>query len=104
MRRTGKKTEHVIIRYDQYDKMFDHAIFHAKNEPYIVLILMDRTEEFNREEKMKAIRSRTVEVTQQVIDDQMRTVQEIASLLGETTAKSKVALTKLKQALDEPND
>jgi len=104
VRRTGKKTEHVIIRYDQYDKMFDHAIFHAKNEPYIVLILMDRTEEFNREEKMKAIRSRTVEVTQQVIDDQMRTVQEIASLLGETTAKSKVALTKLKQALDEPND
>ena len=43
-------------------------------------------------------------VTQQVIDDQMRTVQEIASLLGETTAKSKVALTKLKEAMDESDE
>ena len=44
------------------------------------------------------------DVTAQVIDEQMRTVQEIASLLGETTAKSKVALTKLKRAMDEDED
>ena len=43
----------------------------------------------------------TVEVAQTVIDDQMRVVQEIASLLGETTAKSKVALTKLMKAMNE---
>ena len=41
----------------------------------------------------------TIEVTNQVIEKQMRTVQEIASLLGETTAETKVALTRLKESL-----
>ena len=34
-----------------------------------------------------------------MIDKQMRVVQEIASLLGETTAETKIALTKLKDAI-----
>ena len=42
----------------------------------------------------------TIEVTQQVINDQMRAVQEIASMLGETTAKSKVALLKLQKVIN----
>ena len=41
----------------------------------------------------------TVEITDKIIAKQMRTVQEIASLLGETTAETKVALTKLKESL-----
>jgi len=35
-----------------------------------------------------------------VINDQMRAVQEIASMLGETTAKSKVALLKLQKVIN----
>lgn len=41
----------------------------------------------------------TLEVADQVIEKQMRVVQEIASLLGETTAETKLALTKLKEAV-----
>ena len=59
-----------------------------------------RTPVEKRERMLKEMRDRTFEVTQQVIDDQMRSVQEIASLLGETTAKSKVALTNLKNAME----
>ena len=62
---------------------------------------MDRTEEESKAVMMKAMRAQTIDVTQKVIDDQMRTVQEIASLLGETTAKSKVALTELKKAMQD---
>ena len=36
-----------------------------------------------------------------LIERQMRVVQNIASILGETTAETKVALTKLKDALKE---
>ena len=50
---------------------------------------------------MKKMQASTIEITQQVIDEQMRTVQEIASLLGETTARSKVALTKLKKVMED---
>ena len=42
-----------------------------------------------------------LEIADKVIEKQMRVVQEIASLLGETTAKSKVALTRLMKAMDE---
>ena len=47
------------------------------------------------------MRERTLKITDSVIEEQMRTVQEIASLLGETTAHSKVALTQLKEAIDK---
>ena len=43
----------------------------------------------------------TVEITDQLINKQMRTVQEIASLLGETTAETKIALTRLKKSLTD---
>ena len=34
-----------------------------------------------------------------VVEKQMRIAQEIASLLGETTAETKIALTKLKESI-----
>jgi len=47
------------------------------------------------------LRRQTVEITDKVIEKQMRVVQEIASLLGETTAETKIALTQLKDALQK---
>ena len=41
----------------------------------------------------------TLEAADQLIDKQMRVVQNIASILGETTAETKVILTKLKEAI-----
>jgi uncharacterized Fe-S cluster-containing protein len=45
----------------------------------------------------------TLTTTDEVIKKQMRVAQEIASLLGETTAETKVALLKLKKTLTEEN-
>ena len=42
-------------------------------------------------------RRKAVEIADQVVDKQMRIVQEIAMLLGETAAETKIALTKLKE-------
>ena len=69
-----------------------------KEENAHVLILMDLTAKREQEEKMKKLRQETIDSTQKVIDKQMRVVQEIASLLGETTAETKVVLTKLNKA------
>ena len=41
------------------------------------------------------------EVADRVVEKQMRIVQEIASLLGETAAETKIALQKLKEAVDD---
>ena len=100
----SRRVNNIRVEYDMYNKLVDHAIFKVPDETYTVLILMDRTNEELKEKMLRNLREKTMNVTQQVIDDQMRTVQEIASLLGETTAKSKVALTKLKEAMDESDE
>ena len=47
------------------------------------------------------MRMSTVDTAQKVIEKQMRVAQEIASLLGETTAETKVALTRLKKSITD---
>ena len=54
------------------------------------------TEEKNKKELMK-VKENTLNAAQEVIEKQMRVAQEIASLLGETTAETKIILTKLKK-------
>ncbi|MDD4839841.1 MAG: [Fe-Fe] hydrogenase large subunit C-terminal domain-containing protein [Clostridia bacterium] len=63
--------------------------------------LTDITEEVSYNEKLSKVRSDTIATTDEVIKKQMRVAQEIASLLGETTAETKVALLKLKKVLSE---
>lgn len=93
-------TQYFRGYYPDLGKTFDHAVMRMKEENYYVIILMDLTVQETKEKVLRDMRASTIEITQQVIDEQMRTVQEIASLLGETTAKSKVALTKLKKAME----
>ena len=63
--------------------------------------MRDITAEEKEREKRNKIKTNTIEVTDKVIEKQMRTVQEIASLLGETVAETKVALTNLKESLGD---
>lgn len=90
--------------YENYNKIFDHAVVKVANQNLIVIIIMDRTYEIEKERTMMEMRDKTIEVAQKVIDEQMRTVQEIASMLGETTAKSKVALTELQNAIRDNDE
>ena len=53
------------------------------------------------EAKKETIRQQTVEIADKVVDKQMRIVQDIASLLGETAAETKIALTKLKETISD---
>ena len=58
------------------------------------------TERETMRSKDDTLRRQTVETADRVIDKQMRVVQEIASLLGETTAETKLALSNLKDAMN----
>jgi iron only hydrogenase large subunit-like protein len=64
-------------------------------------IMKDVTSEVDYNDKLSSMRLETLETTDKVIQKQMFIAQEIASLLGETTAETKVALLKLKQMLKE---
>ncbi len=92
---------YFIRDYPQFSRTFDHACIPIKKQNIIVIILMDLTDKISKEKQLKEYRSQIMTITQHVIDEQMQTVQEIASLLGETTAKSKIALVKLKKSLED---
>ena len=100
IRNTGRKASYFHCYYDMYDKLFEHAIVNIKSQGLKVIILMDRTRETLQEVAMAEARAKTMEVTQKVINEQMRTVQEIAHMLGETTASSKVALLNLQKVVN----
>jgi len=85
----------------EYGKYIDQTVIYDRNYHIIICIMRDVTEETVQQESRQELNRKTIEVTDKVIEKQMRTVQEIASLLGETTAETKVALTKLKESLHD---
>ncbi len=83
----------------EYQLYVEETIIYDRNYHIIMSIMRDITGEENRRVKKENTNMQAVEITDKVIDKQMRVVQEIASLLGETTAETKIALTKLKETL-----
>ena len=74
---------------------------YAPDSRMLIGIMRDITDEEADREKKARINKQTVEVADSVVEKQMRIVQEIASLLGETAAETKIALTKLKESIDD---
>lgn len=72
-----------------------------KEHKIMFALLTDITDEVSYDERLNKVRKDTIATTDEVIKKQMRVAQEIASLLGETTAETKVALLNLKKALSE---
>lgn len=68
-----------------------------------IVLVKDITQEEQKKRELEQLREETMETAQRVIDKQMRVAQEIASLLGETTGETKVALTKLKKSFAGEN-
>lgn len=65
----------------------------------IFVLMQDITKEEERKEELAKLKLHTVDTAQKVIEKQMRVAQEIASLLGETTAETKVVLNRLKDVV-----
>lgn len=96
---TGESVYHYRSYLADYAKYVDQAIMYDKGCHQVICIMRDVTEEESQREQRERICRHTVEITDQVVEKQMRVVQEIASLLGETTAETKIALSKLKESL-----
>jgi iron only hydrogenase large subunit-like protein len=80
-------------------KHFEKTLIHVKQHDLILCIMKDITRQEKHQELMIQVKNETLATAQKVIEKQMKVAQEIASLLGETTAETKVALTKLKKTL-----
>ena len=85
----------------EYKKYVEQTVVYDADSRMLIGIMRDVTDEVLAQEKKESISRQTVEVADKVVEKQMRIVQEIASLLGETAAETKIALTKLKESIGD---
>ncbi|MBR7116401.1 MAG: PAS domain-containing protein [Clostridia bacterium] len=101
VKQTGRSVRDQRVYLAEYKKYVEQTVVYDKDSRMLVGIMRDITDEVLDLEKKESISRQTVEVADKVVEKQMRIVQEIASLLGETAAETKIALTKLKESISD---
>lgn len=96
---SGASLRDKRVYLSEYQKYVDQTVVYDRSYRIIICFMRDVTEEARARMVHEEMSRKTMEITDKVIEKQMRAVQEIASLLGESTAETKVALTKLKESL-----
>ena len=99
--KTGHDIRDKRVYLAEYNRYVEQTVVYDKESHLLVGIMRDVTDEEEEREKKERISRQTVEVADKVVDKQMRIVQEIASLLGETAAETKIALSKLKESITD---
>ena len=101
VKNTGRTVRDQRTYLAEYKKYIKQTVVYDPESRMLIGIMRDITDEEEDREKKARINKQTVEVADTVVEKQMRIVQEIASLLGETAAETKIALTKLKESIDD---
>jgi len=103
-----KKSENNIlgkkITINNYGLVFIESIIFIEKQNIFLLSLTDITEKEQSKEKLKTLKESSFRAAEEVIEKQMRVAQEIASLLGETTAETKITLTNLKRIVESSDE
>ena len=97
----GRNLRNQRVYLAEYKKYVEQTIVYDQDSRLLVGIMRDITEEETLRERKERLNRQTVEVADKVVEKQMRIVQDIASLLGETAAETKIALTKLKESIGD---
>jgi hypothetical protein len=97
----NEKCEFQKVYIPQTKSYINQTISLIEDKRVLFAVMTDITSQVNYNDRLIKVKQDTLSVTDNVIKKQMRVAQEIASLLGETTAETKVALLKLKTMLQE---
>ena len=99
--KTGRNVRDERVYLAEYKRFVEQTVVYDQDSRLLIGIMRDITDEEAEREKKESISRQTIEVADKVVDKQMRIVQEIASLLGETAAETKIALAKLKESIQD---
>ncbi len=99
--KSGRDVHNEQVYLAEYKRFVEQTVVYDKDSRLLVGIMRDITDEQNERDKKESISRQTIEGADKVVDKQMRIVQEIASLLGETAAETKIALAKLKESITD---
>ena len=101
VQKTGRGMYNKRIYLAEYSRYLEQTVVPDRESNLLICIMTDVTDEEYERQRKEDISRQTVEVADKVVDKQMRIVQEIASLLGETAAETKIALSKLKESISD---
>lgn len=87
--------------YKEQNLYLRKVIFPIPGENIIACIMVDITHEKQRQKEIIKLKAETVAKVNEVVDNQMKVAQQIAGLLGETTAETKVSLLKVVKMLEQ---
>lgn len=96
---SNKSIRDEKIYLTEYDKFVEQTVLYEPEYHIIICLMRDVTDEEKAKEHKEDVNRTTADIADRVVENQMRIVQEIASLLGETAAETKVALMKLKESI-----
>jgi uncharacterized Fe-S cluster-containing protein len=99
--KTGRGVSDQRVYLAEYKRYVEQTVVYDRDSHLLIGIMRDVTAEEEQRERKENISRQTIEVADKVVDKQMRIVQEIASLLGETAAETKIALAKLKESISD---
>jgi hypothetical protein len=95
--------EPILGREHYYAHLKLHVhqvVFAVGGQDLVACINVDRSQNYLRQAERNRLKQETMAQVQQVVDNQMKVAQEIAGLLGETTADTKASLLKLIRAIE----
>jgi PAS domain-containing protein len=87
--------------YPRYDLFVREVIFPIRDQSIVACIMVDLSHEWRQKAERLEVRRQALANVTRVVDNQMKVAQEIAGLLGETTAETKVSLLKVMEMLTE---
>ena len=99
--------ERVAMRkeyLEEYGRYVENSVVYDEKSRLLVCVMRDVTERELEEKKKQELIDKTLSITDSVIEHNMRTVHEIASLLGETAAETKAALLSLKDTVGKDSE
>lgn len=92
---SGEKVPRQVVAYSRYDVITERIIIPVKEHGFIFGVFNDITENEAHRHELAMLKKDTVDKATEIINKQMQVAQEIAGLLGETTAETKATLLEL---------
>lgn len=99
--RSGEPVRDREVHFSECDLYVRQIVFPVPSRELVACILVDITEDYRRRQEMQRLKKETILQVNGVVDQQMKVAQEIASLLGETTANTKTSLLRVARMLEQ---
>jgi PAS domain S-box-containing protein len=87
--------------YEKYGLHVRKVLFAIPDQNLVACIIVDLSHEQQQREELQRVKRETIKKLNEVVDNQMKVAQEIAGLLGETTAETKISLLRLIQMVEQ---